>query len=131
MTHSFDASFVGILGQFKYTDRSLFGVHMTPTQANSHKQANSYKNMMEVLVDEEIDRQTHDFPIELAKQLNRIELATYALNRLPTLYASSREGVEFQYERGKNEMDKTIQATVQQALETVKEAPHRNSTPFL
>lgn len=98
---------------------------MTPTQANS------YKNVMEILVDEEIDRQTHHYPMELAKKLNRIELATYSLNRLPSLYASSREGVDFQYERGKSEFLKTVESVVQKALETVKESPNRDSTPFL
>lgn len=98
---------------------------MTPTQANS------YKNVMEVIVDEEIDRQTRDFPAEMAKALNRIELATYALNRLPPMYASSREGVEFQYERGKTEMLSRVEAVVRQALSVVEDAPERESTPFL
>ena len=98
---------------------------MTPTQANS------YKNVMEILVDEEIDRQTHHFPMELARRMNRIELATYALNRLSPLYASSREGVEFQYERGKSEYQTRVESVVQQALATVKSTPLRESTPFL
>ena len=98
---------------------------MTPTQANS------YKNVMEVIVDEEIDRQTQDYPAEMAKALNRIELATYALNRLPPMYASSREGVEFQYERGKSEMLSRVESVVSQALSVVEDAPERESTPFL
>jgi len=108
-------------------DLSHFGVcPMTPAQ-----QANSYKNVMEVLVDEEIDQQTRHLPTELAQRLNRIELATYALNRLPTLYASSREGVDFQYERGKSELQPTIQLIVEEALSKVKEEPYRSTTPFL
>lgn len=98
---------------------------MTPTKAKS------YKNIMEILVDEEIDRQTCEFTKELAQKLNRIELATYALNRLPSLYASSREGVEFQYARGESEFQDLIESVVQQALAIVREAPHRESTPFL
>lgn len=98
---------------------------MTPTQASS------YKNIMEIIVDEEIDRQTQHFPAETAQRLNRIELATYALNRLPPLYASSREGVDFQYERGKSELNSRVVSVVEKALSVIKEAPERESTPFL
>ena len=93
--------------------------------------ANSYKNVMEILVDEEIDRQTRDFPADFARGLNRIELATYALNRLPPMYASSREGVDFQYERGKSEHLPRVTSVVQRALSVVEGAPVRESTPFL
>ena len=98
---------------------------MTPTQASS------YKNVMEIIVDEEIDRQTQHFPAAKAQLLNRIELATYALNRLPPLYASSREGVDFQYERGKSELQGRVNSVVEKALAVIKEAPERESTPFL
>ena len=93
--------------------------------------ASSYKNVMEIIVDEEIDRQTQHFSAEEAQMLNRIELATYALNRLPPLYASSREGVDFQYERGKSELHERVETVVQQALGVVKQVPIRESTPFL
>ena len=50
------------------------------------------RNVMEILVSEEIDRQIGRFPDNIRKFINRIEVATYALNRLPALYASSQQG---------------------------------------
>ncbi|MCM1983528.1 late competence development ComFB family protein [Lyngbya confervoides] len=96
----------------------------------SSSQAGSYKNVMELVVDEEIDHQTQHFSADFAQSLNRIELATFALNRLPPLYASSVEGVSFQYERAKRELKHQVQEAVQQALQVVAERPERRSTPF-
>jgi len=42
-------------------------------------------------------------PPELADYINRVEVATYALDRLPPLYASSQEGRCHQRVRGKQE----------------------------
>ncbi len=92
--------------------------------------ANSYKNVMELLVDEEIDRQTQFYSKQEAEAINRIEVAAYALNHLPSLYASSQEGVGLQYERGLAEMSHDISEAVLQALSTVEKRPQRDSTPF-
>jgi Late competence development protein ComFB len=93
-------------------------------------QANSYKNVMELLIDDEIDRQTCGYSQTEAQKFNRIEVATYALNRVPPLYASSQEGIERQYERGMLELGDRIKATVEQALCRVQQNPHPTSTPL-
>jgi Late competence development protein ComFB len=92
--------------------------------------ANSYKNVMELLVDNEIDRQTYSYSQEEAQSINRIEVAACALNALPALYASSQEGVSLQYERGLQEMSLNIEAAVSTALSQVGRNPARDSTPF-
>jgi Late competence development protein ComFB len=92
--------------------------------------ANSYKNVMELLVDSEIDRQTHDYPQEEAQGINRIEVAAYALNHLPPLYASSQEGVEIQHVRGQHEFGELIAVAVAQALEVITQKPDRLVTPL-
>lgn len=92
--------------------------------------ANSYKNVMELLIDSEIDRQTCNYSHAQAQQINRIEVATYALNRLPPLYASSQEGIDRQYERGMVEFQPRITATVNQALQQIHQQPSRTSTPL-
>jgi hypothetical protein len=92
--------------------------------------ANSYKNVMELLVDEEIDRQTQSYSKQEAQAINRIEVAAHALNHLPSLYASSQEGVGLQYERGLEEMGADIIEAVLQALSTIEKRPQRDSTPF-
>jgi hypothetical protein len=93
-------------------------------------QANSYKNVMEILIDDEIDRQTGHYSQEQAQAINRIEVATYALNRVPPLYASSQEGISLQYQRGQTEFGDHIRTSVRQALICVQKSPHRSSTPF-
>ncbi|MEM7119359.1 MAG: late competence development ComFB family protein [Chloroflexota bacterium] len=97
---------------------------MTPTQANR------YKNVMECIVDEEIKRQMQGFSKEQANGINRIDVATYSLNRLPPLYASSREGVAFQYE-GQSEYLSRVSDVVQQAFAVVAATPVHDSVPFL
>ena len=92
--------------------------------------ANSYKNVMELLVDNEIDRQTYSYSKQDAQSINRIEVAAYALNILPALYASSQEGVNLQYERGLQEMGGQIESAVTNALNLVSGKPERDSTPF-
>lgn len=97
---------------------------------NPRHKANSYKNVMELLVDNEIDRQTCTYPKQMAETINRIEVAAYALNSLTPLYASSQEGVSLQYERGQKEMSEHITAVVRDALSAVARHPQRESTPF-
>jgi hypothetical protein len=97
---------------------------------SSEYQANSYKNVMELLVDDEIDRQTVSYSRDEAHQINRIEVAACALNCLPPLYASSQEGVEMQYSRGQQEFSDRIQQSVTQALQNVSLQPNRDTTPF-
>jgi Late competence development protein ComFB len=92
--------------------------------------ANNYKNVMELLVDNEIDRQTHDYPKEEAQGINRIDVAAYALNHLPPLYASSQEGVEIQFGRGQAEFGELIVVAVAQALEVITQKPERFVTPL-
>jgi hypothetical protein len=92
--------------------------------------ANNYKNVMELLVDNEIDRQTHDYPQEEAQGINRIDVAAYALNHLPPLYASSQEGVEIQFGRGQSEFGELIVVAVAQALEVITQKPERFVTPL-
>jgi Late competence development protein ComFB len=93
-------------------------------------QANSYKNVMELLIDDEIDRQTCGYSQTEAQKFNRIEVATYTLNRVPPLYASSQEGIERQYERGMLEFSDRIKATVEQALRRIQQNPYSISTPL-
>jgi Late competence development protein ComFB len=99
-------------------------------QGEKMYQANSYKNVMELLIDNEIDRQTCSYSQTDAQSVNRIEVATYALNRVPPLYASSQEGIGLQYERGLKEFSDRITAAVSQALSKVLQNPISNSTPL-
>lgn len=97
----------------------------------SFDQSTAHKNVMELLVTEEIEKQIENYPFKLSKKINWIEIATYALNRLPPLYASSKEGLYRQKQRGQKEFKNQISSAVSQALEVVQRNPLRLSTPLL
>ncbi|MGB5596982.1 MAG: late competence development ComFB family protein, partial [Crocosphaera sp.] len=58
--------------------------------------AKIHVNVMEILVKEEIEKQLKFYPKNIRNYINKVEVATYALNRLPPLYASSTIGKEKQ-----------------------------------
>jgi hypothetical protein len=89
------------------------------------------RNAMEVLIGEEIEQQLIVYPKKLANYINKLEVAAYALNRLPPLYASSEEGFEKQKKRGRKEFAEQITIAVRQGLAAVQRDPIRTSTPLL
>lgn len=88
------------------------------------------RNVMEVLVSEEIERQINRLPSNIKKFINPIEVATYALNRLPALYASSQQGYNKQKIRGRSEYTVKITQEVRKGLAAVQKDLLRSSTPL-
>lgn len=97
---------------------------------DKNAKAQNYQNVMEIWVNNEIDRQLKNLSENLLKYINRIEVATYALNRLPPLYASCQEGLARQEQQAKKYKSK-IHETVRQALAAVRRDPIRMSTPLM
>ena len=97
-------------------------VHGCPTRA--------YTNVMELLVAEEVDKQLAQLPTRVLKYVKRLEVETYALNRLPSLYASSEKGWQHQYDKAKRELDQQVCHAVRQALAAVQVDPIRLSKPL-
>lgn len=89
------------------------------------------RNVMEFLVAQEIERQIIRYPTNINRYINRVEVATYALNRLPPLYASSQEGLNRQKLRGRKEFSVEITKVVRQALAAVQKDLLRSSTPLI
>ncbi|MBL1211090.1 late competence development ComFB family protein, partial [Geminocystis sp. GBBB08] len=91
-----------------------------------------YKNVMEILVDEEIQYQliNNKALANIRDSLNLVEVATFALNRLPSFYASSREGIEKQKARGVVQLKGQIRQAVVQGIAAVTRDPLRKSTPL-
>lgn len=89
------------------------------------------KNIMELLVDQEIEKQISNYPSNIRQFINIVEVSTYALNRLPPLYASSLEGLEKQKARGNEEFRHQIANAVRQGFAAVQRDLLRNSTPLL
>ncbi|MGK7942566.1 MAG: late competence development ComFB family protein [Crocosphaera sp.] len=94
-------------------------------------QAKTYINVMESLVDIEVEKQLQCYPKNLTNYINKIEVATYALNRLPGLYASSILGKEQQKRIAQKKYQYQIELAVRQAIAAIQRDPLRKSTPIL
>lgn len=90
-----------------------------------------HRNVMEMLVADEIERQIVRLPSNLKKFINPIEVATYALNRLPALYASSQQGFNKQQLKGRSEHSVKITQEVRKGLAAVQQDLLRRSIPLL
>ncbi|MEB3251323.1 MAG: late competence development ComFB family protein [Cyanobacteriota bacterium] len=90
----------------------------------------SHINVIELLVAEEVDLQLQVLAPRVAKYLKATEVETYALNRLPALYASSEKGWHHQYEKAKRELHNQIRTAVRQAIAAVQIDPLRSSEPL-
>ncbi len=90
-----------------------------------------HQNVMEWLVAEEVENQLSQVSPRLAVYINKVEVATFALNRLPPLYASSEEGLRRQEKRAQKDYGHDIIRAVRHALAAVQRDPIRFSTPLL
>ncbi|MBD2100124.1 late competence development ComFB family protein [Leptolyngbya sp. FACHB-261] len=85
---------------------------------------------MEELVLEEVDRQMQRLPVAMREYVSPAEVAAYALNRLPPLYATSQKGWRAQRLRAKNEASSQVVTAVRQAMVAVQRDPLRVSAPL-
>lgn len=88
------------------------------------------RNVMELLVSDEIERQLSRLPNNIQKFINPIEVATYALNRLPPLYASSQQGFNKQKLKGRSDHSVKITQEVRKGFAAVQKDLLRYSTPL-
>ncbi|MEM9265293.1 MAG: late competence development ComFB family protein [Cyanobacteria bacterium P01_F01_bin.13] len=86
---------------------------------------------MELLVAEEVEYQLRQLPTRVLKYVKSIEVETYALNRLPSLYAVSEKGWHSQYQKAKHELRREISKAVRQAIAAVQVDPLRASRPLV
>lgn len=87
-------------------------------------------NIMEELVAEEVTRQFKRYPESATQYINKVEVATYALNRLPPLYASCHKGLNQQKLKGKSDFSVQITKAVRQGFAAVQKDILRYSTPL-
>ncbi len=90
----------------------------------------SCKNAIEELVIAEIDLQISHLPQYRRDQINLSEVAAYALNRLPPMYATSKSGWLRQRQKAISEMRSQIESAVRRALISVKPDALRDSRPL-
>jgi hypothetical protein len=91
----------------------------------------TYQNVMEILVKEEIEKQLKSLPVSRRPYINRVEVATYALNRLPAMYASSQKGKIEQRRVGLVKYKAEIIIAVRRAIAIVDRDPLRSSNPLI
>lgn len=91
----------------------------------------TYQNVMEVLVHEELERQLKSCPETLVQYINKVEVATYALNRLPPLYASCEKGKNMQKILGQKQYRDEVKKAVRQGLAAIQRDPLRVSIPLV
>ena len=90
----------------------------------------SCKNAIEELVIAEIDLQISHLPEYRRNQMNLSEVAAYALNRLPPMYATSKVGWLKQRKKAITEMKMQIESAVRRALVGVKPDVLRDTKPL-
>lgn len=102
-----------------------------PHQPYSDNRHLIYRNVMEALVQEEVDKSFKQVSSRLAKNLCREEVVAFALNRLPALYATSERGWKQQCIRGRRDLGSQITTTVKQAIAMVQREPTRMDVPLV
>ena len=85
-------------------------------------------NVMEFLVAREAERQLEAFSPAQREQISKLDVITHALNRLPPLYAASKEGIAYQTKQAREKHEDAIKLAVQRGISVVKENPLRSST---
>jgi hypothetical protein len=115
--------------KFSFTFIQLF-LTIIGTSSGKIKHMSSYQNAMELLVEEEVKQQVKALPKRVAAYINQVELVAYALNQLPSLYATSEKGLEYQIQRGKAKFDAQIKQAVRQAIAAVGRDPIRACVPL-
>jgi hypothetical protein len=96
----------------------------------SFYQPQTYTNVTEILVKAEVQKQTANFNADWAEHLSVHEVIAYALNRLPSQYATSQEGLYRLKQRVQQKIGPQIAVIVAEALQVVNAQPTRLTTPL-
>jgi hypothetical protein len=92
--------------------------------------AKTYLNAMEILVEEEVDRRIKQLSEGHQAYLNRMEIIAFALNQLPSLYATGEKGLTYQLQQGRTQHAAKIQQAVQRSLAAVLRDPILHYQPL-
>jgi hypothetical protein len=89
-----------------------------------------FSNVLEKLVVIVAQHLMRNIPSEIVSQIDMLEIAAYALNRLPPMYATSDRGYKLMRQRAQVELTKEITAQVRQAILKVGRSPKLTKTPL-
>jgi hypothetical protein len=110
-------------------ERSIIQTFIEEKDKAKEKRTQPCINLMEVLVKDEVYRELQKLPVNAAKFISTAEVATFALNRLPSLYVSSEEGRYYQSQKAE-QLKENIHSAVRQGIAAVMRDPLRKSTPL-
>lgn len=88
-------------------------------------------NVMEELVLTEAIARVAEIEATSESSIDVGDIAAYALNRLPPLYATTEEGANYQRQRAKTELHELISQRVHEAINRNLDQPNDNRTPVL
>jgi hypothetical protein len=89
-----------------------------------------FRNVMELLVEQEVERQIQQFPERIAKNLKAVQVITYAMNRLKPLYACTERGFAEQLQKAQEEHGSRIKQIVRLGIQTVWQVPLQQFSPI-
>ncbi len=90
----------------------------------------NYMNVMEILVEEEVRSQTQNLSDRTAEVLRSGEIIAYALNQLPSLYATTQRGLDYQVKEGRKKYAVEITKAVRCAINAVMRDPIMAAVPL-
>lgn len=111
-------------------EAALPPLHQLGEEMVHARKASHCINVMESVVADEVDKHLKTLPVQVVKYIKRSEIETFALNRLPALYASSERGFQHQRERALTQLKPQVVNAVRQALAAVQVDPIRCSQPI-
>lgn len=89
-----------------------------------------YRNIVELLVEQEVEHQLSKLPVHVTELLPSIQIVTYVLNRLKPFYACTERGFEEQLKRAEQELRGEIRKTVKIAMNLVYQNPIHGFSPL-
>jgi len=89
-----------------------------------------YTNVLEKLVLSISQSQLRRLEPQVVQKVSLYEVVSYALNRLPPMYATSGQGLQSQRQRAKEQLSGEIIKTVRRAILEIANQPQRSLTPL-
>ncbi len=107
----------------KQAEAKEFASYMAPASWN-------FVNTLENLVASVAERQISQLDSGLIQRICLEEVAAYALNRLPAMYATGESGLKYWRDRARTELSAQILAMVREAIITILNSPARFLPPL-
>lgn len=108
------------------------GAELTNPELDSYILSASYflVNVLEDLVSNEVSSQIAKMANVLPRKVGIDDVSAYVLNRLPAMYATTEQGIDWQTQRANEQLSSQIESTIIQSLMTLSKTPRRLTDPI-